>query len=65
MVPYRPIARRQVSVPHRPSKAPPWGSTMIKLGGGDFGASRPIGMMPMAKIKFQKPVFLKMGYRKE
>jgi len=69
VVPYRPIARRQVTVPNRPAKAPAWGSTIIDLGinrgisGGT--SSRPIGMLPMAKFKFVKPVQLRMGIRRE
>jgi len=61
VVPYRPIARRQVTVPNRPAKAPAWGSTIIDLGRSQTG--RPIGMIPMAKFKFQKPIMLKFGYR--
>jgi len=62
VVPYRPIARRQVSVPNRPAKAPAWGSTVIDLG-GSFG-SRPKGLIPMAQFKFQKPAFIKFGVRR-
>jgi len=62
VVPYRPIARRQVTLPNRPAQAPRLGSS-IEARGLDSLSGRPKGMVPMAKIKFQNPTFLRMGYR--
>jgi hypothetical protein len=76
VVPYRPIARRQVSLPNRPAKAPAWGSTVIDLGSPrqpnrevlqttGISSSRPIGMVPMGRIKFYKPLMVRFGVRKD
>jgi len=59
VVPYRPIARRQVTVPNRPARAPRVGS-MTNMGSSE----RPRGMIPIATIKFAKPISLRFGRRR-